>query len=102
MPTSSYAVWRFPVTLGSEFSHMMPVGTKVLCVKTEGDQPALYCFVNNATIDMELRRFLLVSTAEPIPIGLYYYCGTFSLEGQDGMNHLFEIGDPKLLVPVTG
>jgi hypothetical protein len=85
-------VWKYPVTIGDEFTLEMPLAAKVLTVQVQHGAPYLWALVDPANVDaMRTRRFRLAGTGHPIEDtdGLKYV-GTFQMFGGSLVWHVFE------------
>lgn len=71
----------------------MPVGSQILCVQAQREQPCIW-FINpdSVSADTEQRTFRIIGTGHKFDIEPKdLYIGTFQLHGGDLVFHVFEI-----------
>jgi len=85
-------VWKFSIPAGSEFSVIMPVSAQVLCVDVQFGDPQMWCLCNPIE-ERAPRKFLLTGTGHlREDLEGARYIGTFQLQGDALVFHLFEKG----------
>lgn len=83
------AIWKFPFAVLDLVQIEMPVGSEVLCVQTQSEQPCLWAKVNPFA-EKEMRQFRVVGTGhvyDQMDDGIYI--GTFQLFGGSFVGHVF-------------
>ena len=86
-------IWKFPINPYSNYSIMMPVGAKVLTIKTQHGQPCIWAMVDPEA-PLEERFFYIHGTGVLFADCLEdskSYLGTFFLEEESLVFHVFEI-----------
>jgi hypothetical protein len=83
----SEVVWKFPIPATDDFELEMPVGAKVVHVAMQNGEPCVWALVD-PTKALELRRFRLACTGDPITV-TGDYVGTFMRWNGALMYHLF-------------
>lgn len=82
---------------------VMPMGTKILTVQSQGDSPCLWTLVNTDN-KRETRNFRIYATGQDIdwPLEHLQYIGTFQLYGGSLVWHVFEEIDSASRVDKEG
>lgn len=87
-------IWKYRLTPGNPTRIEMPVGARVLCVQTQGDEPHLWALVTRDG-ETETRTFAVYGTGHILPVEPGNYLGTFQMQGGALVFHLFEtLPDP--------
>lgn len=84
-------IWKYPIPVTGDFNLDLPAGAEILTVHTQGGYPKIWALVN-PDIKTENRKFIIK------PTGYSYfdsknmqYIGTFFLDDELTVWHLFEI-----------
>lgn len=83
-------VWKYPVSVDNMFVLQLPVGATPLSVHIQNGEPVLWCLVNPVA-PVKLRRFRLAGTGHPIEAVGLSFIGTFLVEHDALVFHLFEV-----------
>lgn len=88
-------IFKYPVTIGTPFSLMMPLWAKPICVQIDQKtgQPAMWVHVNEMN-KLSLREFRVYGTGlemyQPKDADLKYV-GTFQMDEGQFVGHLYEV-----------
>lgn len=100
-------IFKYMIPQTQTFTLSLPKGARILSLQLQRGIPVMWATVET-DLPMEDRKFLIVETGEEIPKDLFVvsdYIGTYQMEHETLVFHLFEIQDPiKALVRtiVTG
>jgi len=85
------AIWKNKLQVVDFQTVVIPVGSKILCVQTQGNEPCIW-FINPNVDEKkcEARRFAIIGTGHQKESIDGYYIGTFQLDGGALIFHLFE------------
>jgi len=68
----------------------MPIGAKILTVRTQFDEPTIWAIVDTEQERTEKREFKIYGTGHALPDNPGTYLGTFFIAGGSLVFHVFE------------
>lgn len=83
-------IWKYEIN-SDEASFPMPEGTEILCVKMQNNTPCIWALINKDFKDLEIRTFITVGTGQDIKFPYKKYIGTFLMNDDEIVGHLFEV-----------
>ena len=93
-------VYKYPISLSSDFSMTLPQGHKVIRVFTQYDIYATMWLEVDPDSPAVSFKFATIPTGYEIPNG-YVYQGTFELDRGDYIGHLYQNVIGRLSLPDT-
>lgn len=87
-------IWKYPLPcLGGEFNLILPAKSKILTVHIQRGVPTIWVLVDTASIPEEdIRIFYIALTGgSPFNPENWEYIGTFFLDEESFIGHLFEM-----------
>ncbi len=84
-------VYKYGLRIADVTSLMLPVGSQILCVKTQGDQVCIWAKVDPDETQFTMRSFLIVGTGHDIPKASIQYLDNVLLLKDNLVLHVFEI-----------
>jgi len=87
-----YKVFKYKIQIKDYFSLVLPQNAKILSVQVQYGKAQIWALVNPHNT-VETRNFRLIDTGEQIEDSLERldYIGTFQLDDEEYVGHLFEI-----------
>lgn len=83
-------IWKFPLSLSDESVFKMPSGAKVLSAGVQEERIHIWAEVDPDKIQV-LKRFYVVGTGHPMPIGNLRFIDTVHMAGGELVFHVFEV-----------
>ena len=84
-------IWKHRLNIESSFDIQMPIGTEILALQTQNDNPFIWVLVNPDEKNTEIRKFETVGTGEIIEeTNDKKYIGTYQSQGGLLVFHVFE------------
>jgi hypothetical protein len=80
-------IWKFAVT--TPMVVRLPPEAQILTIQLQDNSPQMWVLLD-AERPTTPRQFVVVGTGQPLPEGPLTYCGTFQLEHQHVVFHVFE------------
>ena len=86
------SVWKFPFSVGVDFTIDMPIGSEIIHVASQHETPCLWAIIDADRTEegSNTRTFSVFGTGHIIYGDALKYCGTFFLLGGSFIGHLFE------------
>ena len=82
-------IWKYTLEVTDTQNIPMPKGSKILSVQAQENRPCIWALVN-PNKELEPRRFEMYSTGHPLTFDSRDYLGTFQLDQEALVFHLFE------------
>jgi len=85
-------IWKFPLKVTDGQNISMPVGSEILTVQTQNEEPCLWALVDPKATT-EIRFFEIFGTGHPVGYDMGVsrkYISTFQLRGGALVFHVFE------------
>ncbi len=84
-------IYKYNIPIKDYFNIIMPIGSEILCVQAQNDEPQIWALVNIELKETEERYFKQVGTGHLILDENLKYIGTFQLIERLFVGHIFEI-----------